>query len=63
MHPYLISAVHDEAFTMCLIREFKKKRLNLFTDSKEKKLKEVSVVVVVVVISASCMGCKVVFSR
>ena len=56
------SSVHDEAFTMCFIRELKRKRLNLLTDSKEKKLKEVSVVVVVV-ISASCVGCKVVFSR
>ena len=30
------SAVHDEAFTMCFIRKFKRKRLNLLTDSKEK---------------------------
>ena len=31
------SAVHDEAFTMCFIRKFKRKRLNLLTDSKEKR--------------------------
>ena len=30
-------AVHDEAFTMCFIRKFKRKRLNLLTDSKEKR--------------------------
>ena len=31
------SAVHDEAFTMCFIRKFIWKRLNLLTDSKEKR--------------------------
>ena len=31
------SAVHDEAFTMCFIRKVKRKRLNLLTDSKEKR--------------------------
>ena len=31
------SAVHDEALTMCFIRKFKRKRLNLLTDSKEKR--------------------------
>ena len=32
------SAVHDEGFTMCFMRKFKRKRLNLLTDSKEKRL-------------------------
>ena len=32
------SAVHDEGFTMCFIRKFKRKRLNLLTDSKEERL-------------------------
>ena len=31
------SAVHDKAFTMCFIRKFKRKCLNLLTDSKEKR--------------------------
>ena len=31
------SAVHDEALTMCFIRKFKRKRLNLLTDTKEKR--------------------------
>ena len=43
------SAVHDKKFTMCFVRKFKRKRLNLLTDSKEKRR-------VVVVISASCAG-------
>ena len=32
------SAVHDKAFIMCFIRKFKRKRLNLLTDSKEERL-------------------------
>ena len=31
------SAIHHEAFTMCFIRTFKRKPLNLLTDSKEKR--------------------------
>ena len=31
------SAIDNEAFTMCFIRTFKRKRLNLLTDSKEKR--------------------------
>ena len=31
------SAIDNEAFTMCFIRKFKRKRLNLLTDSKEKR--------------------------
>ena len=31
------SAIDNEAFTMCFIRKFKSKRLNLLTDSKEKR--------------------------
>ena len=31
------SAVDNEVFTMCFIRKFKRKRLNLLTDSKEKR--------------------------
>ena len=31
------SAVHDKAFTMCFIRKFERKRLNLLTDSNEKR--------------------------
>ena len=31
------SAVHDEAFIMCFMRKFKRKRLNLLIDSKEKR--------------------------
>ena len=31
------SAVHDKAFTMCFIRKYTRKRLNLLTDSKEKR--------------------------
>ena len=31
------SAVHDEALTVCFIRKFKRKRLNLLTDTKEKR--------------------------
>ena len=30
------SVVHDEAFTMYFIRKFKRKLLNLLTDSREK---------------------------
>ena len=29
--------MHDEAFTICFIRKLKRKRLNLLTDSKEKR--------------------------
>ena len=32
------SAVHDEGFIMCFIRKFKRKGLNLLTDSKEERL-------------------------
>ena len=31
------SAIDNEAFTMCFIRKFKSKRLNLLTNSKEKR--------------------------
>ena len=31
------SAIDNEAFTMGFIRKFKRKRLNLLTDSKEKR--------------------------
>ena len=31
------SAIHNEAFTMCFISKFKRKRLNLLTDSKENR--------------------------
>ena len=31
------SAIDNEAFTMCFIKKFKRKRLNLLTDSKEKR--------------------------
>ena len=31
------SAIYNEAFTVCFIRKFKRKRLNLLTDSKEKR--------------------------
>ena len=29
--------MHEEAFTICFIRKLKRKRLNLLTDSKEKR--------------------------
>ena len=31
------SAIDNEAFTMCIVRKFKRNRLNLLTDSKEKR--------------------------
>ena len=31
------SAIDNEAVTMCFVRKFKRKRLNLLTDSKEKR--------------------------
>ena len=31
------SAIDNEAFTMCFVKKFKRKRLNLLTDSKEKR--------------------------
>ena len=31
------SAIDNEPFTMCFIRKFKRKRLNLLTDIKEKR--------------------------
>ena len=31
------STTDNEAFTMCFIRKFKRKRLNLLTDSKEER--------------------------
>ena len=52
------SVVHDEEFTMYFIRKFKRKLLNLLTDSREK-----DVSVVVVVVSAGYGVCKSFFAR
>ena len=52
------STVNNEAFTMCPTRKFKRKLLNLLTDSREK-----DVSVVVVVVSAGYGVCKSFFAR
>ena len=35
--PATQATIDNEAFTMCFIRKFTRKRLNLLTDSKEKR--------------------------